>query len=134
MDHEREGLVRGRTKQRGEGEGQNKLFASHEGKVFRYFNLPIAECRKTFKGFEYRGRVNRTRSGLACQRWDSQKPHLHHNRPSSKSDAALEHNFCRNPDGEAKPWCYTTSLKTRWDFCEIPFCDDGKIFQLLSYF
>lgn len=67
-------------------------------------------------------------SGLTCQRWDSQKPYKHYNQPSSKPGAALEHNFCRNPDGEEKPWCYTTSLKTRWEFCEIPFCGDGKIF------
>ena len=30
--------------------------------------------------------------------------------------AGLVENFCRNPDGAKKPWCYTTGKK-RWEYC-----------------
>ena len=32
------------------------------------------------------------------------------------------HNYCRNPDGDEKVWCYTTDRKTRWEYCNIPSC------------
>lgn len=35
----------------------------------------------------------------------------------------LEENYCRNPDGEKKPWCYTTNSSVRWEYCTIPPCD-----------
>jgi hypothetical protein len=28
-------------------------------------------------------------------------------------------NCCRNPDGEAGPWCYTTDGDTRWELCTV---------------
>ena len=35
---------------------------------------------------------------------------------------ALTSNYCRDPGGNAGPWCYTTS-STRWQYCNIPKCD-----------
>lgn len=29
------------------------------------------------------------------------------------------HNFCRNPDGSAGLWCYTTDPRTRWEYCGV---------------
>lgn len=37
---------------------------------------------------------------------------------------ALDKNYCRNPDGESSPWCYTTNPNQRWEYCSIPSCDD----------
>ena len=34
----------------------------------------------------------------------------------------LENNYCRNPDNEKMPWCYTTDPEVRWDYCQIPTC------------
>lgn len=31
-------------------------------------------------------------------------------------------NYCRNPDGEPRPWCFTTDPNKRWEFCDIPRC------------
>ena len=28
------------------------------------------------------------------------------------------HNYCRNPDGEASIWCYTTDPAKRWEYCD----------------
>jgi len=29
-----------------------------------------------------------------------------------------DHNSCRNPDGEASIWCYTTDENVRWEYCD----------------
>lgn len=34
----------------------------------------------------------------------------------------LKKNYCRNPDGEPRPWCFTTDPNKRWEFCDIPRC------------
>ena len=41
---------------------------------------------------------------------------------SSLSDAA---NYCRNPEGEQGPWCYTTDPDKLWEFCDVQQCAMG---------
>ena len=77
----------------------------------------------TSKGGDFRGTISQTRKGLTCQRWDSQFPHRHmHITPETHPNDGLEENYCRNPDGEERPWCYTASEGTRWDYCDVPLC------------
>uniref|UniRef100_A0A452GR28 Kringle domain-containing protein n=1 Tax=Gopherus agassizii TaxID=38772 RepID=A0A452GR28_9SAUR len=71
-------------------------------------------------GEDYRGKIGVTVSGNTCQRWSAQFPHKHGRTPESYPCKALEENYCRNPDGEIKPWCYTTNSTTRWEYCNIP--------------
>uniref|UniRef100_A0AAQ5ZJF3 Plasminogen n=1 Tax=Amphiprion ocellaris TaxID=80972 RepID=A0AAQ5ZJF3_AMPOC len=73
-------------------------------------------------GEDYRGKTSTTENGFTCQRWDSQKPHNHGYNPSALPEKYLEENYCRNPDGDPRPWCFTTSQSKRWDFCSIPRC------------
>ncbi|XP_078665169.1 plasminogen-like [Branchiostoma floridae x Branchiostoma belcheri] len=73
-------------------------------------------------GASYRGTVNVTKAGLTCQRWDSQTPHPHSNTPANCPSSGLEQNYCRNPDGEPGVWCYTTTKKPKWDYCDVPVC------------
>ncbi|KAK5852637.1 hypothetical protein PBY51_006489 [Eleginops maclovinus] len=73
-------------------------------------------------GENYRGKISTTENGYTCQHWDSQKPHNHGYIPSALPEKYLEENYCRNPDGDPKPWCFTTSPSKRWDFCSIPRC------------
>uniref|UniRef100_A0A3Q3ILE0 Kringle domain-containing protein n=1 Tax=Monopterus albus TaxID=43700 RepID=A0A3Q3ILE0_MONAL len=72
-------------------------------------------------GESYRGKISTTQNGLTCQRWDSQEPQNHGFIPSNFIDNFFL-NYCRNPDGESRPWCFTTSTSKRWDFCSIPRC------------
>ena len=55
---------------------------------------------------------NRTQSGKTCQRWNANSPHYPEYRPITAT-----HNNCANPDGDDKPWCYTTDSNVRWEYC-----------------
>ena len=108
--------------------GPTYLCAEHTH-LLTYLEARPDECKRTKMGLEYNGLETKTRSGLTCQRWDSQFPHRHRNTPQLKPKALLQENYCRNPDNEPLPWCYTTSPSQRWDFCDIPFCPEGKLHQ-----
>ena len=68
-------------------------------------------------GSDYKGNASITVSGRTCQMWSVQTPHAH-----GWTDQG-DHNFCRNPDGEAGAWCYTTDPDVRWELCLVPECD-----------
>ena len=86
--------------------------------------VKVPDCKADKRGLKYNGTTSNTKSGLTCQRWDSQFPHIHVNFHHYKE------NYCRNEAGEGdEPWCYTTSIWKRWEYCEIPIC--GMSFQCL---
>ena len=63
-----------------------------------------------------------------CQKWTDQAPHTHTRYPTAYSGYYArvgdvgDHNYCRNPDGENAPWCYTTNPYYRWGYCGVPAC------------
>uniref|UniRef100_A0A2K5QU48 Tissue-type plasminogen activator n=1 Tax=Cebus imitator TaxID=2715852 RepID=A0A2K5QU48_CEBIM len=78
------------------------------------------------KGLAYRGTHSLTTSGASCLPWNSMilidKVYTAHN-PNAQALGLGKHNFCRNPDGDAKPWCHV--LKNRrltWEYCDVPSC------------
>lgn len=77
----------------------------------------------------YRGEARKTKTGLTCQRWDSQAPHGHTRTPANYPDSGLEDNYCRNPDGATGAWCYTVDKGTRWGLCDVPECP-GKNYRM----
>lgn len=93
----------------------------------RWEHCRIPSCEEDCmfcSGENYRGKVSQTEDGITCQHWDSQTPHLHGYNPASFPDKYLEENYCRNPDGEPRPWCLTTDSKKRWAFCNITRCGE----------
>ncbi|KAF3703112.1 Plasminogen [Channa argus] len=91
----------------------------------RWEHCNVSSCTEECihcSGEKYRGKISTTENGFTCQRWDSQKPHNHGYIPSALPEKYLEENYCRNPDGDPRPWCFTTSESKRWDFCSIPRC------------
>ncbi|KAF4071076.1 hypothetical protein AMELA_G00280820 [Ameiurus melas] len=91
----------------------------------RWESCDIPSCSEECmycSGENYRGKISKTELGFTCQRWDSQKPNNHGYIPSVLPDKYLEENYCRNPDGEPRPWCFTTNPSKRWDYCPIPRC------------
>ncbi len=78
------------------------------------------ECYTYPRGDDYRGYVSMTKSGRTCQNWLEQAPHEHGFQPENYPFTGLgDHNFCRNPDGEPSPWCYTTDPNKRWELCNV---------------
>ncbi|XP_066263229.1 CUB and sushi domain-containing protein 1-like [Branchiostoma lanceolatum] len=73
-------------------------------------------------GASYSGTVSVTETGQTCQHWDSQTPHAHDFTPANYPSSGLQQNHCRNPDGEARVWCYTTDPGERWGYCDVPGC------------
>lgn len=78
------------------------------------------------KGLAYRGTHSLTASGASCLPWNSMVLKGKINtawRPNALSLGLGKHNYCRNPDGDDKPWCHV--LKGRqltWEYCDIPQC------------
>merc|ERR1719213_512717 len=65
-------------------------------------------------GADYIGCQSVTDSGRVCQAWYEQFPHSHSFTPAwYQAQHIGNHNFCRNPDGEATIWCYTTDPASR---------------------
>uniref|UniRef100_I3NFV2 Plasminogen n=1 Tax=Ictidomys tridecemlineatus TaxID=43179 RepID=I3NFV2_ICTTR len=107
-------------------------------KRFEYCNIP--ECEEECmhcSGEHYEGKISKTMSGIECQAWDSQTPHAHGYIPSKFPNKNLKMNYCRNPDGEPRPWCFTTDPNKRWELCNIPRCttpppSSGPTYQCLK--
>ena len=78
------------------------------------------ECFQRSDAADYRGMVQRTRSGRTCQHWSDQVPHQHTETHARYPRAGLGgHNYCRNPDGQEGAWCYTTDDNVRREACEV---------------
>uniref|UniRef100_A0A452GQD4 Kringle domain-containing protein n=1 Tax=Gopherus agassizii TaxID=38772 RepID=A0A452GQD4_9SAUR len=97
---------------------------------WEYCNLRrcIADC-VVGNGLDYRGTIATTASGKTCQEWNSQKPHSHdYFTPVTHPRAGLErNNYCRNPDGDRAPWCYTIDPSVRWEYCNLRRCSNTQI-------
>merc|ERR1712023_230448 len=96
-------------------------WASPSGKGSAHCCKPAPVSDVGNKGINYRGTLNKTKSGRTCQNWTSQSPHKHNNTPQKKPNKGLgNHNYCRNPDGEPGGiWCYTTDKNKRWEYCDV---------------
>ena len=78
------------------------------------------ECYTREDGADYRGNIHQTESGHMCQRWSDQKPKAHDKTHDHYPAAGLGgHNYCRNPDGEPKPWCYPIDSPDRFQYCDV---------------
>ena len=83
-------------------------------------------CNDLTGVLSYGGTISNTRFGVPCQKWSEQSPHEHEFTedrmfPGDGSVSGAD-NYCRDPDHEGVPWCYTTQHWTRWDFCDVPIC------------
>jgi hypothetical protein len=77
-----------------------------------------------YNDIEYRGTAHHTISGIECQSWDRNKPHRPNHRPRKVKS---QKNYCRNPDNDPKgPWCYTMDPEVRYEYCDIPKCEDSE--------
>ncbi|XP_006897052.1 PREDICTED: tissue-type plasminogen activator [Elephantulus edwardii] len=88
-----------------------------------------ATCYKG-QGITYRGTWSTAESGAECINWNSsalsQKPYSGRRRDALKLGLG-NHNYCRNPDRDSKPWCYIFKAGMYSpEFCSTPACTNGK--------
>lgn len=80
-----------------------------------------SECF-THDGFDYRGTVDRTRTGKRCVVWS---------KLGIFEPGLGEHSFCRNYNGRKQPWCHTdVDNVSEWEYCNIPStsnCNGGAL-------
>ncbi|CAG0884747.1 unnamed protein product [Darwinula stevensoni] len=110
--------------------GKSSNLVAVSGSQATVYFLDPPECKVTQQGGEYIGRQNATLSGFPCQPWASSTPNAnqqlseHLGGFADEEDVQMGHNFCRNPDGRAAPWCYNANgTNPSWEFCNIPFCE-----------
>ncbi len=87
----------------------------------------FSECMSNRSGGNYRGKINVTRTGRTCQRWDSQWPHVHDVTSAVLPDETLAEaeNYCRSPGFDpGGPWCYVTDMEVTWEYCNVPNCGE----------
>ncbi|KAF7710854.1 hypothetical protein HF521_009726 [Silurus meridionalis] len=77
-------------------------------------------------GESYRGKVSETEEGIECLFWNSYfllGKGINPFRTINDLQGLGPHNYCRNPDGDSKPWCFIRSgKKIRWDHCNVRKC------------
>lgn len=86
-------------------------------------------CKLTESEPDYAGNLRNTLSGLTCQKWDTDSPHVNNFKdPSLYPDESLAaaDNYCRSPDPEFEggPWCYTTDPAVERMLCNVVHCDE----------
>ena len=84
------------------------------------------ECFTEDRGADYRGSVAKTKEGLECLSWAVKEKNngaAGKYWPGETRNGVGDHNLCRNPDGEAGPWCYTVKKGDanggRWALCDV---------------
>ncbi|NP_001076238.1 tissue-type plasminogen activator precursor [Oryctolagus cuniculus] len=82
------------------------------------------------RGIGYRGTWSTTESGAQCVNWNSSwlalKPYSGR-KPNALRLGLGNHNYCRNPDRDTKPWCYVFRAGTYSpEFCSTPACSKEK--------
>ncbi|CAG0882826.1 unnamed protein product, partial [Darwinula stevensoni] len=95
------------------------------------------ECRLSEKGMEYIGSTNMTETGKSCLMWDSKNVTssyedmdagfnrvLFYEEHFINQDPSLHKNFCRNPTGLDRPWCFVDDNGLKMEFCRIRHCGD----------
>ncbi|KAM8924753.1 factor VII-activating protease [Pelodytes ibericus] len=85
-------------------------------------------------GLQYRGQISHTVRGFRCLPWDSYllaKESVNAFVSGIYMTGISEHNYCRNPDGSEKPWCFFQDHygELRWEVCDVPVCTQSPIIR-----
>ncbi|XP_054437200.1 hyaluronan-binding protein 2 [Pteronotus mesoamericanus] len=78
-------------------------------------------------GYSYRGKVSKTVNQHSCLYWNSHlllQEHYNMFMEDAEAHGIGEHNFCRNPDADKKPWCFikVNNAKVKWEYCDVSLC------------
>ncbi|CAI9722758.1 atrial natriuretic peptide-converting enzyme-like isoform X3 [Octopus vulgaris] len=71
-------------------------------------------------GVSYRGSVSETDGGTPCLKWTENPKY---NTTNSPNAGIGDHNFCRNPDDDKRPWCWVApAFQNKFGYCKIDQC------------
>ena len=72
------------------------------------------------KQSNYLGTISQSINGRTCEQWGDKWT------PENYPGKGLgDHNYCRNPDDTpGGAWCYTSGGPDRWEYCDVPTCDN----------
>ncbi|GFO00935.1 neurotrypsin [Plakobranchus ocellatus] len=73
----------------------------------------------TGDGASYRGETAVTQLGTTCLSWAASTRVNEFTHPGA---GLGDHNFCRNPDDDSKPWCWVDHDRWSFGYCRIPQC------------
>ena len=107
--------------------------ASKLGHNYILFLVSGETCSVT----NYTGTVSITNGWRTCQLWSEQVPHRHAFTGNDyfPFDGSVEEaeNYCRQVDGDKRPWCYTTDTYMRWQYCDDHICGGNLQFRYLGH-
>lgn len=85
----------------------------------------IKECISS-NGVKYRGTQQRSSSDSVCLNWNITTRDYDLTHHADVDTGIGDHNFCRNPDGTAEPWCYISGAdgQLQREACTIDPCQD----------
>ncbi|KAJ0009558.1 hypothetical protein NQD34_001260 [Periophthalmus magnuspinnatus] len=84
------------------------------------------------KGLSYGGNMSITKSGRVCQRWSTSYPHPIMREFNVSENPQLQENFCRNPNDQEQPWCFTRDPTVQKEACSVPKCGEAFVPPLLA--
>ena len=91
-----------------------------------YFSVWGNTCNGGTIEYPYTGNVSITDNGRICQNWSDQTPHPHDFTVEfyvkNEVVVAATSNYCRQPDFDSEPWCYTREPNVRWEYCGVSVC------------
>ncbi|CAB1319957.1 unnamed protein product [Coregonus sp. 'balchen'] len=109
---------------------QSRCYNGGTCKEAVYSSDYLCQCPPGFTGAQceisYRGTWSTSRIGSECINWNSTNlrgKKFTAKRPEANSLGLGNHNFCRNPDNDTKPWCYVyKGTQIAWEFCTLSSC------------
>ncbi|XP_067879492.1 tissue-type plasminogen activator isoform X2 [Heterodontus francisci] len=105
----------------------------YNGHILTWDKCSLSPCSNSFSsecytktGADYRGTRSYSQSGSRCLNWDSEAVRNKLSNawvPNAHQLGLGSHSYCRNPDGDSKPWCYIRKgRKITWEYCNIQQC------------
>ncbi|CAL1544670.1 unnamed protein product [Lymnaea stagnalis] len=100
--------------------GSINFICQYELEVEQTSKVKAKECY-IGKGLSYRGFASVTEKGTRCLSWAGSSKVNDKTHPRK---GLGYHNYCRNPDGDSRPWCWIDHDKNYFRFCNLQKCSD----------